>query len=147
MKTIVALIDFLAATPIVLNQAESLAKAYNAQVVIIHAIRPEVVTDEYSTPTAALIAARESAIAAGQEKLLAWQDSMAKGGVSVTAQQLTDATMESILAESRRLGADVIIVGSHHHSALYNLFVGSFTQDLLKHTTCPVLVVPADQPL
>ncbi len=69
---------------------------------------------------------------------------MTKAGIDVTAEQLPDATMESVVAESRRLSADVIIVGSHHHSALYALFVGSFTQDLLKHATCPVLVVPAE---
>ena len=64
-------------------------------------------------------------------------------GIDVTAQQLVDATMERILEESGRLGADVIVVGSHHHSALYDLFIGSFTHDLLKRATCPVLVVPA----
>jgi len=33
-------------------------------------------------------------------------------------------------------------MGSHHHSALYHLIVGTFTSNVLKRATCPVMVVP-----
>jgi nucleotide-binding universal stress UspA family protein len=57
---------------------------------------------------------------------------------------MPDATVESIVAEAQRLNADMIVVGSHHHGALYNLVVGSVTGDVLKRAKCPVLVVPND---
>ena len=33
-------------------------------------------------------------------------------------------------------------MGSHGHGAVYHLFTGSVVTGVLKHTGCPVLVVP-----
>jgi nucleotide-binding universal stress UspA family protein len=48
-----------------------------------------------------------------------------------------------VLAQAKRLKADVIVLGSHGHGAVYNLVVGSTANGVLKHAPCPVLVVPA----
>jgi nucleotide-binding universal stress UspA family protein len=48
-----------------------------------------------------------------------------------------------LLEQCHHLEADVIVIGSHHHGAFYQLLVGTFTSDVLKRATCPVLVVPA----
>jgi nucleotide-binding universal stress UspA family protein len=77
-------------------------------------------------------------------QIQAMRDSLVKSGVRATARQLTDASTESLLAETRNLKADLIVLGSHHHSALYHLLVGSMTHDVLKRAHCPVLVVPGD---
>ena len=144
MKTILALVDFSDVAARVLAQAQKLARAFGARVVIVHVLKQEpVVIDVGLASPTVLRPPREEVIQAGQAKLLELRDSIAAAGIDVTAQQLPDATMEKILEESRRLEADIIIVGSHHHSALYHLFIGSFTHDLLKLAHCPVLVVPA----
>ena len=38
---------------------------------------------------------------------------------------------------------DLLMMGSHGHSALYDLLVGSTTQGVLMRARCPVLIVPA----
>jgi nucleotide-binding universal stress UspA family protein len=145
MKTILALIDFSDVTAKVIEQAQAQAKAFAARVILLHVLRQEpVVLDVGLASPTVLRPPREEVIQAGQAKLDALCNSLAAGGTAVTAEQLPDATMAKILEESRRLGSDLIIVGSHHHSALYDLFIGSFTHDLLKLAQCPVLVVPAD---
>jgi nucleotide-binding universal stress UspA family protein len=145
MKTILALVDFSDVTPKVLAQAQALAKAFGGRVVIMHVLKHEpVVFDVGLASPTVMRPPGDAVIQAGLATLEGFRVSMAGTGVDATAQQLTDATMEKILEESRRIGADVIIVGSHHHSALYNLFIGSFTHDLLKEAHCPVLVVPAE---
>jgi len=40
------------------------------------------------------------------------------------------------------LGADLIVVGTHGHTALGTALVGSVTQQLLREAACPVLAVP-----
>jgi nucleotide-binding universal stress UspA family protein len=40
------------------------------------------------------------------------------------------------------LEADLIVVGTHHHGALYQFLIGTYTADILKKARCPVLVVP-----
>jgi nucleotide-binding universal stress UspA family protein len=82
-------------------------------------------------------------IAAHLNKLLALRDSLTASGVNVAVQQLEGVGVGKVLEQCRTLEADLIVLGTHHHSALYHLFVGSFTSDVLKLAKCPVMVVPA----
>ena len=48
----------------------------------------------------------------------------------------------AILEYARQVGAGMIIVGSHGHSVLGGLLIGSVAHKLTQLSTCPVLVVP-----
>ena len=48
---------------------------------------------------------------------------------------------EAIVDYAEKEGCDLLVMGSHGRSGLASLFLGSETQDVLKHTTVPVLVV------
>ncbi len=48
---------------------------------------------------------------------------------------------EAIVAHAAAQQCDLLVMGSHGRSGLASLFLGSETQDVLKHTTLPVLVV------
>ena len=48
---------------------------------------------------------------------------------------------EAIVAHAAEQHCDLLVMGSHGRSGLASLFLGSETQDVLKHTTVPVLVV------
>jgi nucleotide-binding universal stress UspA family protein len=50
---------------------------------------------------------------------------------------------EEILNQADELNADLIVMGTHGHGAMYNLLVGSVTKGVLKRSTRPVLLVPA----
>jgi len=57
---------------------------------------------------------------------------------------LTGASASQLIAaEAARRSADYIVMGSHGHTALYDLLVGSTTGGLLKGSPCPVIVIPA----
>jgi nucleotide-binding universal stress UspA family protein len=71
------------------------------------------------------------------------QESLQKFGVRASTRQIQGTQVEDLIEECRRLGAELIIVGSHGHGSLYNLLVGSITAQVLKSAPCPVLVVPA----
>ncbi|HSO51961.1 MAG TPA: universal stress protein [Actinomycetes bacterium] len=47
----------------------------------------------------------------------------------------------AILEHARELGASLIVVGSHGHSALGGLLIGSVANKLTQLSACPVLVV------
>jgi nucleotide-binding universal stress UspA family protein len=145
MKTIVALIDFSDVTAKVLAQAEKSALESGARVILIHVVpkEPVVVDLGLVSPTILKTPSPEK-IAADHQQLLAHRDSLAKAGIHVVAEQLLDGGVDKILKDSLRWDAELIIIGSHHHSPLYNLFIGSLTKDITKRAHCPVLVVPAD---
>jgi nucleotide-binding universal stress UspA family protein len=44
------------------------------------------------------------------------------------------------------LGVDVIVVGSHVHGGLGRLFLGSVSEHVVRHASCPVLVVREHNP-
>jgi nucleotide-binding universal stress UspA family protein len=145
MKTIVALVDISDLTFKVLKQARLLAKAFDSELILLHVVAkaPMVIDVGIVSPTVLRDPTPEE-IQQEFSQIVEMRDSLVKSGVRATARQLDGASMETVLAETRKLGADLIILGSHHHSALYNLLVGSMTQDVLKRAHCPVLVVPGD---
>ena len=51
-----------------------------------------------------------------------------------------------MLFRSASLGADLIVLGSHGHTAAYDLLIGSTTQTVLRRSPRPVLVVPMTPP-
>lgn len=71
---------------------------------------------------------------------------MRNQGLAVTALQLSGPTVETILGEATKLQADLIIVGSHGHGMMRQLLLGSISEGILRHSTCPVLVVPTHKP-
>jgi len=50
---------------------------------------------------------------------------------------------KAILQASERLAADAIVIGSHGKGAAYRTFLGSVSQDVVRHARRPVLVVPS----
>lgn len=47
-----------------------------------------------------------------------------------------------ILEYAREIGADLIVLGRHGHSALENVLFGNVTEKVVRKAGCPVLVVP-----
>jgi len=145
MKTIVALIDFSDVTERVLKQAEKSALQSGSRVILMHVVpkEPVVVDVGIASPTILEPPSAET-IKVDYQKLMDCRALLAMNGVDVVVEQIIDGGVEQILKESLRWNAELIILGSHHHSPLYNLFVGSFTQDITMRAHCPLLLVPVD---
>jgi len=69
-------------------------------------------------------------------------DKLRSIGLDTIAILTQGSTVETILKEAKNLKADMIILGSHGHGAVYDLLVGGVTEGVLRKSECPVLVVP-----
>jgi nucleotide-binding universal stress UspA family protein len=49
---------------------------------------------------------------------------------------------ETILNCARELEADIIVIGSQSKGWIGNIVIGSVTEEVLRHTTIPLLIVP-----
>ncbi|WP_395747028.1 universal stress protein [Prosthecobacter sp.] len=146
MKTIVALVDLSDLTFKVLKHAHALASAFNSEVIIVHVLGKAPVVVDLGIASPVLSEDPPETVAEEQvEQLLEIRDSLIKFGVRASVVQLADPKVASVLAETKRLNADLIILGSHHHSTIYHMLVGSVANDVLKRAHCPVLVVPSDE--
>jgi nucleotide-binding universal stress UspA family protein len=63
-------------------------------------------------------------------------------GLDATAVLLCGPAVETTLAEAERLGAGLIVVGTHGHAAVYDVLIGSYSAGIIRKSELPVLVVP-----
>lgn len=144
MKTIVALVDFSDLTFKVLKHVHKLATTFGSRVEVVHVApkEPTVVGIGVAAPTV-LREPTDEEVAQDREKLEALGESLRKFGVDAATRQLRGVTVDKVIEETQRLDADLIVMGSHAHGALYQFLVGTATTDVLKRASCPVLVVPS----
>jgi len=142
MKTILVPIDFSNVSDDVIAASRLLARATRARIVILGVAQPPVITSEYGTMIeniGEIIAYSEKTIA---RQLKALAKRIAAPGLPVETVQLTGAPAPLILAQAEAEKADYIVMGSHGHTALYDLVVGSTTHQVLRKARCPVMIVP-----
>jgi nucleotide-binding universal stress UspA family protein len=160
MKCILVPIDFSDVTPPVIDLARKLAKALGAEIHLLH-VKELTAAATPGTLGYGLAGMPELAPMSGvpvpgfepmpetipedegqTSKLAKWQEEIAQDGIKVSLHQPTGAVAEEILNQADKFDADLIVMGTHGHGAMYNLLVGSATKGVLKHSHRPVLLVP-----
>lgn len=51
-------------------------------------------------------------------------------------------TAQSILEWSKKWKADIVVMGTHSHSAIEKIFMGTVASSVLEHTEIPIYLVP-----
>lgn len=144
MKTILAPIDFSPVTDRVCRAAISLAKAVNGRVVLLHSVTPPVITTEFGPMIENIAEVNANSQKIASMQLTRLKKQLEDEFVVVETAQDFGAPGPHILAQAKALEADYIVMGSHGHTALYELLVGSTTHHVLMKAACPVLIVPPE---
>lgn len=143
MKTILAPIDFSAVSDAVVAEAAALARAHVGRVVLLNVVQPPPIMNEY----AAFADSLAEITAAGEKNaaraLAKFEAKLTRDFVAVETVSLVGPPIPHIVEQAEKLAADYIVMGSHGHSALYDLLVGSTTHGILLRAKCPVVIVPA----
>lgn len=143
MNSILVPVDLSDSTPRVLRAAEEMAVAFRCKVHVLHVFNHEVMVagNEFGVaPAASEIIDDELRTRRAELETVTRQ--LCDRGVDASAVMVEGGPVECIADEARRLSADLIIVGSHGHGALYHLLLGSVTTGVLRSVHCPVVVVP-----
>ncbi|TFG65934.1 MAG: universal stress protein [Gemmatimonadales bacterium] len=77
------------------------------------------------------------------EQIQSMAQRLRDSGREATALLVQGPTVDTILRQAEKLEADLIVVGSHGHGAMYDMLVGSISAGVIRRSTVPVLVVPA----
>jgi nucleotide-binding universal stress UspA family protein len=111
--------------------------------VLLTVLQPPAITNEYS----ALVDNLSEIMAAGEKnaarRLAELESRLQAEKVPVETMQLNGPPIRLIVEQARTLGAAYIVMGSHGHTALYDLLVGSTTHGVLMRAGCPVVITPA----
>lgn len=142
MKTILTPVDFSPATRDVVDAAVKLAAPLGAHVLLLHSLQPPLITTDYGIGIEVLqetLALNEKAAARQLEHL---KKMLTAKGLVVDTILINGQAAPNIIDQAVALKADYIILGSHGHTAFYELLVGSTAHAVIKKAPCPVMVVP-----
>jgi nucleotide-binding universal stress UspA family protein len=143
MKTILVPIDFSDVSSRVVNTAHELARSFGARLVLLHVSEPEPDFVGFEPGPVAVRATVARDFRKEHQKLEELSAQASAGGLDVLALQIQGPIVDKVLDEADKQGADLIVLGSHGHGALFEFLVGSVTSGVLRAAKCPVLVVPA----
>ena len=146
MATIFVPLDTSKIAPKVLLEAQSLALQLHARVILFHVIEP---VATYVPVGAAMVLIATSppeldteTVEAAKNRLDHLAAPLRAKGLDVACEAMFGIPVDEILDQAKTQDVDYIILGSHGHGALFHLFGGSVVTGVLKHSSCPVVVVP-----
>ena len=120
-----------------------LARSLGAEVAIIHVVDPSVVAyaPEGGIPASELIALAQQA---GKRLLAAHGQRTALQPVPLEFIHVGKPATEIVKA-AKDWPADLIVVGSHGRGGVERLLLGSVAEAVMRHASCPVLVVRVEE--
>ena len=143
VKTILTPVDFSEVSDAVVAEAAALARALSGRVVLFTAIQPPVITNEYAPLMENIAEITAAGEKAASKRLAIIQKKLEGESVPVEIVQVNGAPVPLIAEQAQKLHADYIVMGSHGHTAFYDLLVGSTTHGVLRRAACPVVIVPS----
>ncbi len=142
-KKILVPVDLSGATVQVCNAARGLALALDARVILLHAVETDPRVGSYyalsSFEVEALATNTRRRVAERLQALGRWFKRRVPDTKIILHAGTVVATIQRVARVAR---PDYIVIGSHGHSAAYEMLVGSVAHALLRKAPCPVLVVP-----
>lgn len=142
MKTILAPIDFSGVSEAVVHQAATLARALHGRVVLLTVIQPPIITSEYAPMMENLAEITAAGEKAAARKMAEIEKRLQEDLIPAETVQVNGAPVAHIVEQAAKLAADYIVMGSHGHTAVYDLLVGSTTHGVLMRARCPLVIVP-----
>ena len=141
-NVILAPVDFSATTERVLREGAALARSLGGKVVLVHVTEPTTGVVDYAAIVVAVAQVNEAAVKFSVERLGQLVEALQSDGVQAESIHVTGSPVSEILEQASKLPADYIVMGSHGHTAFYDLLVGGTAHGVLKRATCPVVIVP-----
>ena len=146
VKKILVPTDFSDASSEALSTAIAFARAFAARIELIHVF----VEPTYVLPPPVEMATfpfdMSEILIKVQASLEAEVQRVELAGIPVEGQTISGRAAPEIVAHAKKVGADLIVMGTHGRSGFQHALLGSVAERVVHHSPCPVLVVPAPRP-
>ena len=145
MKRIIAAVDFSPVTEQVIERATAVAEAFAAELELVHIAAPEPDFVGYEAGPRTVRESRAKELRDEHRDLQARADELRGRGLKVEALLIQGPTVDTIVAHALQHHADLVVLGSHGHGAVYRALMGSVSEGVLRKVHCPILIVPPDR--
>ena len=143
MKTILAPVDFSSVTDRVMAESAALARVLGGRVVLLHVTEPTTGVVDYAAIVVAVAQVNDAVVKHAAERLEKLERQLKDQGIEASSIHVTGTPVPEIIEQAQKLAPDYIVIGSHGHTAFYDLLVGGTAHGVLKRATCPVVVLPS----
>ena len=136
IKTILYTTDFSKSSEVALDVARGLARGFGARLVALHVgIQP------LGSAGGAMMAPPPQPEEFGREELAARLGKFVAGdaGVRTETEVVFGDSVTEILRAAERIGADLIVMGTHGRTGLHRAAMGSIAEQVLRRAACPVI--------
>jgi nucleotide-binding universal stress UspA family protein len=150
IKVLIAL-DYNPTAQKVAEVGFSMAKAMNAEIILLHVISDPVYysSTEYSPIMGFngfidLSQKQPDSVDGLKQAAMHFLDKSRQhlGDKSIKTMVKEGDFADTILKTAKELHSDIIILGSHSRKWLENVVMGSVTEDVLRHTSIPLFIIP-----
>jgi nucleotide-binding universal stress UspA family protein len=138
---ILCAVDFSEPSKAALQSAADLAKRFDAKLVVLHVYHMPIypLPEGAIMPTGAELSALFAEIDRGLE---GWKRDVTQRGVREVETISADGVpWRTIVSRAQECAADLIVVGTHGHSGIKHVLLGSVAERVVRHAHCPVLAV------
>ncbi|MGB7786649.1 MAG: universal stress protein [Salinimicrobium sp.] len=144
-KNILVAVDFNDAVGELLSYAEGFAEKFGAKIWVVHVASPDPDFVGYNTGPQYIRDFKAEDYREEHRNLQSICKTFLGEEVEKEALLIQGSTVETVLKEAEKLKADILIVGTHKHSFLYNLLQESVALELLKRANLPILTIPVEE--
>lgn len=138
LRKILVPIDFSSCSQVAFDCAVALDREFHAELRLVHVIDPYSYPfgEEYAAPHRANLMTQ--ARAGARRKMNAI---VARSGARC-ATQVREGSPAPAICKAARRDVDLIVTPTHGRTGLAHIFIGSVAERVVRHASCPVLVIP-----
>ncbi len=145
MKPLLVPVDFSDVSRHVMAEATKLARMMKCPITLIHVVEPPpIIVSDFGAVVDSTVQITAAAEKSAAQHLAKLRSKLKKAGLEVAAVLRTGFPVFHIAELAKKLRASHIVIGSHGHTAFYDLLIGSTTGGVLKRAPCPVVIVPME---
>ena len=142
MKNILVTIDFDKNIDLLIDKAFELAESFDSKIWLMHISAPDPDFIGYDVGPQDERDFRAKELRKEHKLLQGYASELQEKGVNAEGLLIQGTTIEMIIQESKKLNVDLIIAGHHEHGFLYKWFADPVSEELIKRSKIPVLIVP-----
>lgn len=145
MRRMLVPVDFSEVTSRLLEEASATARAFDADLCLLHVAAPDPAFVGYEAGPESVRQQVAGELRDERRQLESLAEELRASGLRVRTRFVRGPSVDAILEEARRDQVDWIAVGSHGHGGLFRTLLGSVSEGVLHRAGRPVLIVPASE--
>jgi nucleotide-binding universal stress UspA family protein len=143
-RNILCPVDFSDPSRAAVGTAAEMARLLDAHLTLLHVYQVPVLAYPESLPGSPF---RVSIAQLAEKQLAEWKrEAELLTGRSVTSVAIEGAPWDGIVKYAHEHRSDLIVVGTQGRTWLAHALIGSVAENVVRHASCPVLVVRAARP-